>query len=154
MKEERLTVGMIKNGTVIDRIPKGRALHIMEIIGVSNNYPSTVSVAMNVPSEKLGKKDIVKVEDKELKQDETDKIALIAPEAKINIIRDWKVVQKKDAKLPKEIEGVIKCANPNCATNQNEPIRSRFIVEKDNPIKIRCYFCERPMDEKKIEDAL
>ena len=154
MKKEQLTVGRIQKGTVVDRIPNGRAVHIMRIIGIKNNYPSIVSIAMNVPSKKLGKKDIVKVEDKELKQEETDKIALIAPQAKINIIRDGKVVQKKDVKLPKEIEGVIKCANPNCITNQGEPVKTRFKVEKESPIELRCYFCERKMNQEKVEEAL
>ncbi len=154
MKKEQLTVGRIENGTVIDRIPNGRALHIMKIIGVKNNHPAIVSVAMNVPSRKLGKKDIVKVEDKELKDEETNKIALIAPRARINIIRGGKVIQKKDVKLSKEVEGVIRCANPNCVTNQREPVRSRFTVESENPIELRCYFCERKMNQKKVEDAI
>jgi aspartate carbamoyltransferase regulatory subunit len=148
MKEVK--VKKIKNGTVIDHITGGQALNVLRIIGITREYPrTTVTVAMNVPSKKMGTKDIVKVEGKELKEEEVDKISLISPKATINIIRDYEVVDKKSVKMPKMLEGVLSCANPNCITNF-EKVKSKFIVEEESPIKLRCAYCERIMRERDI----
>jgi aspartate carbamoyltransferase regulatory subunit len=146
MKE--LKVQPIKNGTVIDHIPAGRALKVLHILGIpEREISSIVSVAMNVRSNIMGKKDIVKVEDRELEPKEVDKIALIAPRATINIIRDYEVVEKHRVKLPKEVIGILKCSNPTCISNSREPIESRFIVISDNPPRVRCYYCEREPED-------
>jgi len=97
---------------------------------------------MNVKS-KIGKKDIVKVENRELKPEEVNKIALIAPKATINIIRDYEVVKKFKVHLPDEIVGIVRCPNPNCISNAREPIQSRFRVISRDPIRIKCCYCER-----------
>jgi len=149
-----LALGKIENGSVIDHIPAGRALTILKILGIADSYPETVSIAMNVPSKTHGKKDIVKVEKKELIKKEIDQIALIAPNATINIIRNWQITDKKNTKLPKEIEGAIACDNPICITNAKEPAKTRFTVEGEAPIKIRCVYCERSMDKARIERLL
>jgi aspartate carbamoyltransferase regulatory subunit len=143
-------VKRIKNGTVIDHISGGQALNVLQIIGVRKEYPKAVlTVAMNVPSKKMGTKDIVKVEGRELKADEVDKISLISPSSSINIIRDYEVREKKNVSLPKTLEGVVVCANPNCITNF-EKTKTSFAVEEKNPIKLRCSYCERTMSEKEI----
>lgn len=143
-------VKRIKNGTVIDHITGGQALNVLQIIGVHKEYPKAVlTVAMNVPSKKMGTKDIVKVEGRELKADEVDKISLISPNASINIIREFEVKEKKDVSLPKTVEGVLKCDNPNCITNFEATI-TIFAVEEPSPIKLRCSFCERTMSEREI----
>ena len=143
-------VKRIKNGTVIDHITGGQALNVLQIIGVTKEYPKAVlTVAMNVPSKKMGIKDIVKVEGRELKADEVDKISLISPESSINIIRDYEVREKKNVSLPKTLEGVLVCDNPNCITNF-EKTKTRFAVEEKSPIKLRCSYCERTMSEKEI----
>jgi aspartate carbamoyltransferase regulatory subunit len=119
-------------------------------LGVTKEYPkTTVTVAMNVPSRKMGIKDIVKVEGRELKEDEVDKISLIAPSATINIVRNYEVSEKKKVKMPEVLEGVLKCANPNCITNA-ENVKTKFAVEKKTPIKLRCSYCERVMSEAEI----
>jgi len=148
MKEVK--VKRIKNGTVIDHIMEGQALNVLQIIGVRKEFPKAVlTVAMNVPSKKMGTKDIVKIEGRELKADEVDKISLISPSSSINIIRDYEVGEKKFVSLPKTLEGVLACANPNCITNF-EKTKTRFVVEEKSPIKMRCSFCERTMNEKEI----
>lgn len=145
-----MKVKKIKNGTVIDHITAGQALNVLKILGITKEYPkTTVTVAMNVPSGKLGLKDIVKVEGRELEAEELDKISLIAPEATINIIRNYGVVEKKRVSLPGVLEGVLRCDNPNCITNY-EAAKSRFTVEEKNPIKLRCIYCERSMDEEGV----
>jgi len=145
MKKE-LKVPRIKNGTVIDHITAGNAVKVLHILGIPKTTSSTVSVAMNVKS-KLGKKDIVKVENRELDPKEVDKIALIAPKATINIIRDYEVAKKHKVKLPDEIVGIVSCSNPTCVSNANEPVESRFRIISRDPPKIKCYFCEREPED-------
>lgn len=153
MAEVELRVKPIKNGTVIDHIAGGQALNVLKILGISGTTDATVSVVMNVDSKKLGKKDIVKVEDRELKEEEVNKIALIAPAATINIIRDYNVVEKRTVDLPDEIVGVVRCQNPSCISNSSEPIKSRMLVKAKNPVLLRCIYCEQPLTER-IADYL
>jgi aspartate carbamoyltransferase regulatory subunit len=153
MTEVELKVRPIKNGTVIDHIAGGQALNVLKILGISGTTDATVSVIMNVASDKLGKKDIVKVEDRELKEAEVNRIALIAPDATINIIRDYKVVEKHAVDLPDLIIGVVMCQNPSCISNSSEPIKSRMLVKVKNPVVLRCVYCEQPINEK-IADYL
>ena len=135
----------INNGTVIDHIAGGQALNVLKILGISGTTGATVSVVMNVESKKLGKKDIVKVEDRELREEELNRIALIAPAASINIIRNCRVIEKRPVDLPDEIVGVVRCQNPNCISNTHEPIKSRMLVKVKNPVLLRCLYCEQPL---------
>jgi aspartate carbamoyltransferase regulatory subunit len=145
MKKE-LKVPLIKDGTVIDHITAGNAVQVLHIMGIPKGSSSVVSVAMNVKS-KMGKKDIVKVENRELDSKEVDKIALIAPKATINIIRDYEVAKKHKVQLPDEIVGIVKCANPTCVSNTNEPVESRFKVICRDPPRIKCCYCEREPED-------
>ncbi|MCD6411244.1 MAG: aspartate carbamoyltransferase regulatory subunit [Thermoplasmata archaeon] len=145
MKKE-LKIPRIKDGTVIDHITAGQALKVLRILGIPEGTKSIVSVAMYVKSKKMGKKDIVKVENRELDPEEVNKIALIAPKATINIIRDYKVAKKFRVHVPDEIVGIVRCPNPNCISNSEEPIESRFVVVRRDPLVIKCYYCERKPD--------
>jgi len=146
--EKELKVVPIKNGTVIDHITAGQALNVLKILEINARTDAVVSVVMNVRSKKMGRKDIVKVEDRELKPEEVDKIALIAPNATINIIRDSEVIEKHKVYLPKSIEGIIRCANPNCISNvEREPVISKFITVSENPPLFRCFYCERMIED-------
>jgi aspartate carbamoyltransferase regulatory subunit len=144
MKE--LKIQPIENGTVIDHITAGNAIKVLHILGIPEGHSSTISVAINVKSH-LGKKDIVKIENRELDHKEVNKIALISPKATINIIRDFEVAEKFKVKLPKEIVGIVCCSNPTCISNANEPVKSRFRVISQDPAKIKCYYCEREPDD-------
>jgi len=141
MKEFKVTP--IRNGTVIDHINVGMALKVLKIIGVKEDVTSTVSVLMHVPSKKAGWKDIVKIEDRELDPKELDRIALISPNATINIIRDYNVAEKFVVEVPNVIRGIMRCSNPGCITNQNEPVEREFVVESKKPITLRCVYCDR-----------
>ena len=147
---EELIVSKIRDGTVIDHIKAGRGKKVLDFLGINENYPEVVTLLMNVPSKKIKKKDIVKVANKFLKQEEVNKIALIAPNATCNVIKDYKVVDKISIKLPKMIEGILKCPNPKCISNENEPLTSKFFVEKEEPVTLRCYYCERLIDLKDV----
>jgi aspartate carbamoyltransferase regulatory subunit len=136
---KRLLISPIRNGTVIDHITAGEALNVLKIIGITGTTTESVSVATNVASGKMGKKDIVKVVNRELSTEEVDRIALIAPRASISIIREYRVFRKKGVERPKFLVGTVKCPNPGCISNTNEPIESRFAVI---PSGLQCLYCE------------
>ncbi|AZQ14442.1 MULTISPECIES: aspartate carbamoyltransferase regulatory subunit [Halorubrum] len=138
MSEHELRVSKIRDGTVIDHVEGGQALNVLAILGIDGSEGYGVSVGMNVPSDRLGRKDIVKVEERELSQSEVDVLSLIAPEATINIVRDFEVVEKNRVTRPDSVEGVLSCPNRNCITNAGEPVDTRFDVVADG---VRCDYC-------------
>ena len=151
MTSRELRVSKIKDGTVIDHIDAGRALHVLRILGLTGSEGLVIAVVMNVPSRKLGRKDIVKVEGLELREEQVNKIALIAPSATINIIRDYEVVEKVKVRVPPIVEGLLRCANPNCISNQpREPITPRFYVRSLRPLKMVCGYCGTELNQDDV----
>lgn len=148
--ENELRVKKIKEGTVIDHITAGNALSVLRILGLTGSGRNVVSIVMNVPSQKIGMKDIVKIEGRELSPDEVDRISLISPKASINIIRDYKVVEKQKTKMPSVIREIVTCANLACISNSEEPVTPIFIVESEEPLRIRCHYCNRIMTKDDI----
>lgn len=144
MKELKVTP--IKDGTVIDHITPGRSLKVLHVLKIPESTTSVVSVIINVNGKK-GKKDIVKIENRELDPKEVNKIALLAPKATINIIRGSEVIKKYNVELPKDVVGLAKCANPTCISNAREPVESRFHVISTDPLRIKCYYCERELED-------
>ena len=146
---EEIKVAPIRNGTVIDHIKAGQALNVLRILGLNENtIDSSVVIAMNVYSESCnGRKDIIKIEDKELEEEMVNKIALISPSATIDTIRDYYVAEKKPVHIDDHIVGLAKCSNPNCITNVGEPISPEFDVISRDPPVIRCMYCERHMTD-------
>ncbi|MGA2877026.1 MAG: aspartate carbamoyltransferase regulatory subunit [Nitrososphaerales archaeon] len=144
VEEQQLLIRRIKDGTVIDHIRAGEALRVLQILGITGKDGELVSVAMNVPSSKLGKKDVVKVANRVLKTEETDKLALVAPQATANIIKNYKVSAKHRVELPEVFKGILKCPNPTCVSNlAHEPIVATIdVVDKDAPL-LKCRFCQR-----------
>jgi aspartate carbamoyltransferase regulatory subunit len=136
---EGLLVRRIRNGTVIDHVAAGEALNVVKMLGITGSTQEALSIATNVPSRNMGKKDIVKLSNRELSKEEVDRIALIAPKATINIVRNFKVCEKKGVEIPTLIEGVVRCPNPGCISNTNEPIKSRFTV---HPYGLHCCYCD------------
>ncbi|WP_136715087.1 aspartate carbamoyltransferase regulatory subunit [Halorientalis salina] len=136
--DEELRVSKITEGTVIDHITGGQALNVLAILGIDGSRGEEVSVGMNVPSDRLGRKDIVKVEGRELSQDEVDVLSLIAPAATINIVRDYDVIEKHRVERPEQVVGVLECPNRNCITTKSEPVDSHFDVLDEG---VRCAYC-------------
>ena len=121
-------VTAIRNGTVIDHVPSGQALSL-EMLGIGGNTSVPVSLVMNVPSKKMGSKDIIKVEDRELTQAELDRLALVAPDAHVAIIRAYSVAEKLTINLGDEVVNVVRCTFSNCiTTNLREPLPHRLRV--------------------------
>jgi aspartate carbamoyltransferase regulatory subunit len=150
MSETELHVSKIKNGTVIDHITAGHALDVAKILGITGREIGIITIAINVPSKRFKAKDIVKIEGREVNPQELHKIALLAPHATINIIRDYKVVTKHEVKLPRTLEGIVKCANPACISNGNEPVQSKFYVESEEPLLLKCHYCGYIMEKKDV----
>jgi aspartate carbamoyltransferase regulatory subunit len=115
-----------------------------------------VSLVMNVPSDKLGRKDVLKVEDRELNQEELDRLALIAPTASIAIIRNHAVAEKLKVELADDLINIASCSFSNCITkNVREPLPQRLRVISRDPLEVRCYYCGRDQDlEELIENII
>ncbi len=140
-------VTAIRNGTVIDHIPSGHAMRVLEMLGVDKATSVPVSMVMNVPSKKMGTKDIIKVEDRELTQDELNRLALVAPEAHVAIIRSYSVAEKMTIQLGGEVTNVVRCTFSNCiTTNPREPLAHRLKVMSREPLELRCHYCGRQQD--------
>ncbi|MFC7175550.1 aspartate carbamoyltransferase regulatory subunit [Halosegnis marinus] len=137
--DTELRVSKIENGTVIDHIPGGQALNVLAILDIDGSGGEEVSVGMNVPSNRLGRKDVVKVEDRELSGAEVDVLSLIAPHATINIVRDYAVSEKLRVSRPERVVGVLSCPNANCISTAGEPVDSTFDVLDDG---VRCGYCD------------
>ena len=151
-KEEskrELKISAIDEGTVIDHIPTDATFKVVEILDLEN-HRGIVSIATNLQSKSIGKKGIVKVGGKSLTQDEVNKIAIVAPDATVNIIKNYGVREKIKVKTPEIIDNVVKCSNPVCITN-NEQVPTKFYVVKKDPLKIKCHYCERSMGKEDIE---
>jgi aspartate carbamoyltransferase regulatory subunit len=150
-EEIEMKVTKIRNGTVIDHIPNGRAFSVLKLLGLTGKEGLTIALVMNVKSKKIGIKDVVKVENLELEPSLVSRLALIAPTATINIIRDYKVYEKRKIILQDVIENILKCTNPTCISRQtNEPIISKFKVISKNPLKVQCMYCNRYLLENEI----
>ena len=147
--KKELSISAIEDGTVIDHIPSEATFEVVEILDLEN-HSGIVSIAKNLQSKSIGKKGIVKVAGKRLTQDEVNKIAIVAPDATVNIIKGYDVKEKIKVKTPDFIENVVRCSNPVCITN-NEDIATKFFVIKKDPLKIKCHYCERIMRKGDIE---
>ena len=151
MEQSELLVRRIKEGTVIDHIDEGRGLQVLNALRIDGKDGSLITIALNVPSGKFKKKDIIKVENKFLKDDDTNKLAVIAPKATINMIKDYKLVEKRRVSLPNEIDRIFRCANPDCITNSNEHIESVMdVIDKEGRV-LKCRYCSRILDVNQLK---
>jgi len=154
MSEEQLLVRRIKEGTVIDHIDAGMALLVLKALNITGKEGNTVTVAMNVPSMKLGKKDIIKIENRSLTSYETDEIALIAPHATINIISEYKIREKWRVELPDELIGIFDCPNSMCVSNNDRHVRPRIrTLDKDKRVFV-CAYCARVIEASELISSL
>ena len=142
-------VAALENGTVIDRIPSDKVFKVVSILHL-DTIDSQMTIGTNLKSFKLGNKGIIKIKDKYFESDEINRIALIAPYAKLNIIKNYEVVEKRNITLPDEIKGIIHCNNPMCITN-NEPVSSRFHVVNSDKVTLKCHYCERLVEQQDIK---
>jgi len=141
MSQKYMKVERIENGTVIDHILPSKAFDVLGVLGLSTD--KTMSILVNSHSKKGGKKDILKLENVELSPEEANLVALVSPQATINIIDGGKVVRKFNTEAPKVVRGILTCSNPNCISNQDEPITTEFKLASDEGHRYVCTYCER-----------
>ena len=146
---KELQVAAIENGTVIDHIPSNQLFKVASLLELDKMEGNTITIANNQPSKKCGFKGMIKISDKFFNDDEISRIALVAPNVILNIIRNYEVVEKKRVALPDEIIGLVKCNNPKCITN-NEPMPTRFEVIDKEAGTIKCHYCERKINKDDI----
>lgn len=145
----QLKVSAIKNGTVIDHIPASALFKVIKILNL-NQCKQQITFGTNLDSKRLGKKAIIKISERFFQEDEINRIALIAPLAKFNIIKDFAVVDKRSVNIPDEIRGIVKCANPKCITNQEEVSTAFKVIDKET-VRLQCRYCEKITEQEQLE---
>ena len=134
-------VRALKNGTVIDHIPSDKLFAVVSLLHL-DKLKNRIIIGFNLNSEKIGKKSIIKVSDKYFSSEELNQLSVLAPNVTLIIIKEYEIIEKYKVEMPDELNGIIKCANPKCITN-NEPMTTRFkIIDKQKGI-IRCLYCEK-----------
>ena len=147
--KKELVVSAIENGTVIDHIPSGMLFKVVQILNLAS-LPNQMTLGCNLDSQRLGSKGIIKIANKFFEPHEINLVTLVAPHAKINVIRDYQVVKKIDLSMPETISGLVKCVNPKCITN-HEAVTTRFDVVGTEPTSLRCHYCGKITDQDHME---
>ena len=144
-----MLVAAIQNGTVIDHIPADKTYQVVSLLKLER-LPTQVTIGYNLRSKKLGRKGIIKVEDKFFTDEEISRLSVLAPNIVLNIIKDYEVIEKKTVTTPDELRGIVKCNNPKCITN-NEPMPTLFhVMDKSSGI-LKCHYCEKEQNISKVE---
>ena len=146
---KELQVAALKNGTVIDHIPSDSVFKVVSLLNLQE-VDSNLIIGNNFDSRKLGKKGIIKIADRFFTDEEISRLAVVAPNISLNIIRDYEVVDKKNVVLPEELRGIVRCNNPKCITN-NEPMMTRFhVIDRQRGV-IKCHYCEKEQSKENIK---
>lgn len=144
MKRQELLVAALENGTVIDHIPSNKLFEVVNLLHLEK-MKSSITVGYNLKSKKMGRKSIIKISGKFFSDEELNQLAVVSPNVTLCIIKDYEVVEKKEVKLPAELKGIVKCANPKCITN-NEPMQTVFhVVDMEKGI-LRCHYCNKEVN--------
>jgi aspartate carbamoyltransferase regulatory subunit len=150
MKEpKQMSVSAIQNGTVIDHVPAKNLFKVIQILSL-DRIDNQITFGTNLESKKLGKKAIIKISGKFFEDDDINRIALVAPDAKLNIIKDYEVVEKKVVEVPDTIVGIAKCMNPKCITNF-ESVTTRFRVVSKKNVALKCHYCEKITNQENLQ---
>jgi len=148
MMRKELQVAALENGTAIDHIPTDAVFKVVALLQLQK-LDNRITIGNNLKSNKMGKKGIIKVSDKFFREDELNRIALVAPNVNLNIIKAFEVVEKKKVVLPDEIVEIVKCNNPKCITN-NEPMKTRFHVIDKEKVELQCHYCELKIRKEEV----
>jgi len=147
--EKQLNVSAIKDGTVIDHIPTKALFKVIQILKL-DEFNNMVTFGNNLDSKVMGTKAIIKIANRYFEDDEVNKIALVAPNAKLNTIRNYEVVEKRVVQIPEQVNGIVRCFNPKCITNA-ENVSTKFQIINEIPIEMKCYYCEKITYENEIK---
>lgn len=147
--KEALQVAALKEGTVIDHIPADKLFTVVNLLQLQKTEQN-ITIGNNFESQRLGKKGFIKVADRFFTDEEISRLSVVAPNVRLNIIRNYEVVEKKQVIMPDDLCGIVKCANPKCITN-NEPMKTIFhVTDKDNGI-LRCHYCEKEQNKEALK---
>jgi len=141
--EQSYVVPKLDQGTVIDHLRANTALRCLQVLDLPEH--TRVTVGINLESQRLGRKDIIKISGYELRGREAAKLALISPDATLSIIRNYKLHGKHDLTPPLRFQGIMRCINPGCIT-RDERVAGSFLVLSNDPVVVRCEYCERSID--------
>ena len=150
MEQSDLLVRRIRDGTVIDHINEGKGLKVLEALGIDGTSGNVITIALNMPSGKLNKKDMIKVEGRFLEDDDTNKLAVIAPASTVNIIKDYKLVEKRRVALPNEIDRIFRCSYHDCISISTESMDSIMDVIDKEHLVLKCRYCNRILDTNEL----
>jgi len=149
MKEpKQLSVSALENGTVIDHIPAKNLFKVIQILGL-DKINNQITFGTNLDSKKLIHKAIIKISGVFFEDEDINRIALVAPDAKLNIIRDYEVIEKKVVKAPDNITGIAKCMNPKCITNIESVVTKFKVISKKN-VALKCHYCEKITNQENL----
>lgn len=148
-EKKELQVAALENGTVIDHIPSDKLFTVVSLLNLKD-MDSNITIGYNLESKKLGKKGIIKIADKFFNDEEINRISVVASNIKLNVIRNYAVVEKKEAIMPDELKGIVKCNNPKCITN-NEPMQTWFHVTDKEKGLLKCHYCEKEQQKENIK---
>ena len=144
MSEHKLQVEAIQNGSVIDHIPAQQGIKILKFFKLAQANEK-ITVGLNLNKKNGQRKDLIKVENTFISDEQANQLALFAPDATINQIKNFNVVNKFKVQLPEAFVGVLVCPNSNCISH-NEPVQTKFYVNKRNELKLKCHYCEKSFD--------
>lgn len=149
INQKEMKVSALENGTVIDHIPTNKVFQVVKILGLEKTS-NQMTLGINLDSKKIGKKGIIKISNKFFEPIEIHKISIVAPHATLTIIKNFEVIQKFKIEIPDEFEGIIKCFNPKCITN-NQNVMQRFSIADKENLMLKCHFCEKYTKKENIE---
>lgn len=150
MTKEKLSVSAIKEGSVIDHIPCGEALTLIQILNLSKKR---LNIGTHLPSKRLGYKDLLKVHDVALSEADVKHLVIFAPQATINVIEDFKVIKKLNAHLPEEIQGTLVCPNSSCITRFEKTLTHFYVKSHKCKVYLQCRFCQKDFLKEEVKKS-
>lgn len=150
--DNKLQVEAIKCGTVIDHIPAQIGFKLLSLFKLTET-DQRITIGLNLPSNELGRKDIIKIENTFLTEQQVNQLAVYAPKATVNRIDDYEVVKKLTPTLPDRIDGVLRCPNSNCIS-RSEPVASSFAVkQRQSDVHLQCKYCEKEFEHHVVMNS-
>jgi aspartate carbamoyltransferase regulatory subunit len=146
-----LSVAAIKDGTVIDHIPTGAAIIILQLLKLLTKR-HRISLGLNLSSTSMEFKDLIKIENRFLTEKEAHDIAVFAPKSTISIIKNYQLISKIKAKLPLIVEKILMCPNESCITNSESTPTLFQVEEHKSQVQLKCHFCEQIFKRSEIKD--
>jgi aspartate carbamoyltransferase regulatory subunit len=153
--EKVLVIPKIENGIVIDHIPAGLGVRVLEVLHAWPGLAAgVITLGCNLQSTRMGRKDMIKLWVPDLPNRLVEHICLVSPGATVKRIEGYRVAHRWVAVSPAEIRDLVRCRNPACVTNHERDARTRFVAIDDNHRRFRCAYCERVFALDELELVL